>query len=598
MIQIKEELLKQIEEKLLPIGSSFTEQQKEVIKFNESANIVAGPGSGKSTVLIAKCAMILTENSTNKKGICIITHTNVAVDEIKNGLVNLGYKKFEYPNFIGTIQEFFNYFFGRKAFHLLFGEKQIRILEEEEYKEKFNNIFNSLKPEDYNFFNPNPKNKNPKLVISDDMKVSVKSQAPNSYKSAFNASINRLIINGIMTNEQSLELAEWYISKYENEIKKAIKNRFNYILLDEAQDTNNMQYRLLKKLFTNNIIFQRFGDPYQSLYSVFGNEEDAWIPSDETAVERLDIAETSRFNENIAKYVRWTCFENYDEFKSISSNNSKMPYFISYKDEDELLIKYKKIIDDMESECLEFRKSTKKDAILSVKHADLTRVFGGYTVENTKIKKSESYISQLYNSILKIISREKNISIQEVDENLNSDLMKKRILAKGIRAFTISKSDTKVDIIIDTIEELIGIAINDIRKDSIRKNLSKYVIKNEESSIENNGGKKKIYIGTVHSVKGETHRSTLLLLNTVFENRNRTYSFDILDLIEHCLFGNYIDLDKIDNQHQKRETKNALKLAYVAFSRPTHILVIGIPENKITEEFKKKLRSVGYQYNV
>ncbi|MFP3649111.1 hypothetical protein, partial [Paraburkholderia sp. SIMBA_054] len=78
--------------------------------------------------LIAKYELLLARNVEDNKGICLITHTNVAVDEIKKGLVKLGRGDIDYPNFLGTIQEFFNTFFARKAFHLLLGDKKLKIL--------------------------------------------------------------------------------------------------------------------------------------------------------------------------------------------------------------------------------------------------------------------------------------------------------------------------------------------------------------------------------------------------------------------------------------------------------------------------------------
>lgn len=48
--------------------------------------------------------------------------TNVAVDEIKSSLRKLGIEH-KTPHFIGTIQDFFNTFFAKKAFHLILGDK-------------------------------------------------------------------------------------------------------------------------------------------------------------------------------------------------------------------------------------------------------------------------------------------------------------------------------------------------------------------------------------------------------------------------------------------------------------------------------------------
>ena len=42
----------------------------------------------------------------NGAGICVLSHTNVAVNEIKNRLSDYADRLLSYPNYIGTIQSF------------------------------------------------------------------------------------------------------------------------------------------------------------------------------------------------------------------------------------------------------------------------------------------------------------------------------------------------------------------------------------------------------------------------------------------------------------------------------------------------------------
>ena len=105
---------------------------------------------------------------------------------------------------------------------------------------------------------------------------------------------------------------------------------------------------------------------------------------------------------------------------------------------------------------------------------------------------------------------------------------------------------------------------------------------------------KKSFILKQYIHKGETHRSTLLVLNTVFLI-GMEHSYEILELLNNYLIGHYIDLENISNLQLKRETKNALKLAYVAFSRPTHLVAIGIHKDKLTEKLKEELIEFGWK---
>ena len=77
----------------------------------ESVDIPSCPGSGKTTILVTKLAWAIERWKTDAAGICVLSHTNVAKDEIKKQLtINQVGKLLTYPHFVGTIHEFFNKF--------------------------------------------------------------------------------------------------------------------------------------------------------------------------------------------------------------------------------------------------------------------------------------------------------------------------------------------------------------------------------------------------------------------------------------------------------------------------------------------------------
>jgi len=57
MIEITKEDIKYAEKIFLPEGNKFDQKRKKVIKCLESKDIVACPGSGKTTALLAKLAI-------------------------------------------------------------------------------------------------------------------------------------------------------------------------------------------------------------------------------------------------------------------------------------------------------------------------------------------------------------------------------------------------------------------------------------------------------------------------------------------------------------------------------------------------------------
>lgn len=92
----------------------FDDSRKVVIKSLESVDIQAFPGSGKTTTLVAKLAILAKKWPFPNAGICVLSHTNVAREEIEDRLGNTveGKKILSYPHFVGTLHSFFDTFIG------------------------------------------------------------------------------------------------------------------------------------------------------------------------------------------------------------------------------------------------------------------------------------------------------------------------------------------------------------------------------------------------------------------------------------------------------------------------------------------------------
>src|SRR5690625_6006850 len=96
-----EEWYKKVEEFVLG-EFRFNEEQKKFIHFLDSAVIEAGPGSGKTTALAAKVALLLKkiEEEGSLEGVCVITHTNAAVNKNYDILKELNFNEIQHPHFI------------------------------------------------------------------------------------------------------------------------------------------------------------------------------------------------------------------------------------------------------------------------------------------------------------------------------------------------------------------------------------------------------------------------------------------------------------------------------------------------------------------
>lgn len=584
------ESLELIEKRLLPEGCHFSDEQQAVIFEDDSMDVVAGPGSGKTTVLTARIKILLEQIKESRKGICVLTHTNVAVDEIKESLKKLGVEEIKNPHFIGTIQDFFNTFFAKKAFHLILGDKKMRVLDDDVFREKFDKQFEFRKPyyyrEDLSF--PNPGNWEIKWDFDNLDQVAMMMEQ-KSYNKAFNESISYLFKQGIITNKCCLELAKWYIEQYQEILKAIISKRFSYLLLDEVQDTSKLQFSLISSLFDNqNLIIQRFGDPFQAIYNIWDDDIDLAWEIDHSIEKR--ISKTSRFSDSIVDVVKNVCIEKYDDFISSSNHTSLSPYFIVYEDGDNLISKFSSLIKVLEMQNDSFKKSLKDKVIVSVQHRDLENTFGEryqrVTVKNTNVKNEFALFSS---TLLKSLS--KNFD-DDFEDSLNKDEF--RIMALNIIKELRNDNDEKI---IDELSELLNGLIIDKEslqtndglcfeiKELLKSNFSNYAQTTSDLSVYNIG--EDISLGTIHSVKGETHKATLLMLDSEFSTGygNSSTSYSMLQLLEKYLTKNYVELSK-DKSEMEKETEKALKLAYVALSRPTHLVCIGIPEYKFRENSK------------
>ena len=108
-IEITDDDIKWVE---LAMGGKvhFDKTRINVIKNLDSVDIQAFPGSGKTTILVAKLAILAKKWPYSNSGICVLSHTNVAREEIQDRLGNseVGRKLLSYPHFIGTVHSFFD----------------------------------------------------------------------------------------------------------------------------------------------------------------------------------------------------------------------------------------------------------------------------------------------------------------------------------------------------------------------------------------------------------------------------------------------------------------------------------------------------------
>ena len=169
---------------LLPEGKAFDEERRLFIRNLSTLDLQAVPGSGKTTALLAKL-LILERYMPFKsgRGVLVISHTNAAVDEIKQRIGKHCPKLFPYPNFVGTIQSFVDTFLAIPFYTNKFKKKPSRI-DSEIYDERLSQILNT--PWHYRFGLSNSDFK--KILYLKNIDVSL------FYKYRFDINENKIIL--------------------------------------------------------------------------------------------------------------------------------------------------------------------------------------------------------------------------------------------------------------------------------------------------------------------------------------------------------------------------------------------------------------------
>ena len=86
------------------------DERISVLEAMRSINVQACPGSGKTTLIATKLILLAKKWPFQHQGVCVLSHTNIAKDEIIDRLKRSNtieaQRLLSYPHFIGTIQEF------------------------------------------------------------------------------------------------------------------------------------------------------------------------------------------------------------------------------------------------------------------------------------------------------------------------------------------------------------------------------------------------------------------------------------------------------------------------------------------------------------
>ena len=316
--EISDQDIELTEKLLLPEGARFPEDARNVIRCWHSADVVACPGSGKTTVLLAKLKLLVDRMPLeNGAGICVLSHTNVAVDEIRKRLSGYAGKLLSYPNYIGTIQSFVDKFVTMPYLRNIIG-RNVQAVDNLTYAQHMlNRMQNNAKYRTLDFVTKNSFETGGQfterlehiqaLYIRDDGALCVGKQkralagVDKTSTKQYNVLIADLLkYEGIMRYQDAYSYAKTAVDALPETYTDLFSSRFQYVFIDEYQDCDSIQRQAITTIFNSaKCTVIKIGDSDQAIYNSSEDKTPDWVPQDGF----LPIMTSCRYNQKIANVI-------------------------------------------------------------------------------------------------------------------------------------------------------------------------------------------------------------------------------------------------------------------------------------------------------
>lgn len=263
------------EEKIL---SELNEQQQMAVKqVDGPVMVLAGAGSGKTRVLTYRIAYMLAQN-VNPYQILALTFTNKAAAEMRARIVALVGEQMGRAVTMGTFHAVFYRILRAEAEKLGYTHN-LTVYDTEDCKSMIKSIVKDL--------NLDPKVYAPNYVLNristaKSSLLSCTEYAENNEIRLADEAAGKPMVSEIfkrynarLKNADAMDFDDllYYMNVLLRDFPEMLfkyQNRFNYILVDEYQDTNYAQYLIVKKLSALNQNICVVGDDAQSIYAFRG----------------------------------------------------------------------------------------------------------------------------------------------------------------------------------------------------------------------------------------------------------------------------------------------------------------------------------------
>ncbi|NLM03483.1 MAG: ATP-dependent helicase [Clostridiales bacterium] len=316
----------------------FNDKQYLAIQHNTGpCMIYAGPGSGKTTVITYRIWYLIKKHNVDPSKILVLTFTKAAADEMKtrfrniDGLSNMDKMRVHFGTFHSIFYKIIRNYYSYSLDNILNDRTKTILIRNILAHMKIDQYFCREDIKDILLDISLYKNNLPEKTIPQSGKLSIQ-----EFKEILNNYEQYKIKNKKIDFDDMLTQC-YYLLRDRPDILEEVRSQFQYILIDEFQDINNIQFEIIKLIShpLNNLFV--VGDDDQSIYSFRGAKPYFILEFDKIYkdVKKIILDKNYRSREEIVKRANLLIKNNkYRIHKEISATVDKGKDIIYLKPRD------------------------------------------------------------------------------------------------------------------------------------------------------------------------------------------------------------------------------------------------------------------------
>ena len=337
--------------------NDLNEAQRAAVEYIDGPLLViAGAGSGKTRVLTYKIAYLLSKGM-KPWSIMALTFTNKAAREMKERIGRLVGDDLAQHLYMGTFHSIFSRILRAEAEHIGFNNN-FTIYDETDSRSLIKAIVKEMGLDDKSY---KPAAVHARISMAKNNLVSAESYASDAAifeqnKRAQMPELGKIFVAYVQRCRQAnamdfddLLVLTYRLFREHEEIRQKYAARFDYILVDEYQDTNHVQMSIVMQLCKEKLRVCAVGDDSQSIYSFRGANIDNILNYQKQlkGTRLFKLEQNYRSTQTIVKAANSLIKFNRNQIKKdVYSENAvgeKLQYKPAYSDKEEAVIVAKDI---------------------------------------------------------------------------------------------------------------------------------------------------------------------------------------------------------------------------------------------------------------